>query len=80
FIRSIPWRTYLHLHSFYAGGRRPRSCRAARGGWPPLLQQVPETTSRRRALQIVYIPGSAARISQQEHLDVFGSEGKDVTC
>jgi phytanoyl-CoA hydroxylase len=35
---------------------------------------------RRRALQFVYVPASAARISQAERLAVFGSEGKDVTC
>lgn len=35
---------------------------------------------RRRALQFVYIPASAARITQGERLAVFGSEGKDVTC
>ncbi len=35
---------------------------------------------RRRALQFVYVPASAARISQAERLAVFGSEGKNVTC
>ncbi|HEY8743993.1 MAG TPA: phytanoyl-CoA dioxygenase family protein [Chloroflexota bacterium] len=35
---------------------------------------------RRRALQFVYIPAGAARITQGERLAVFGSEGKDVTC
>ncbi|HEX2037328.1 MAG TPA: phytanoyl-CoA dioxygenase family protein [Chloroflexota bacterium] len=35
---------------------------------------------RRRALQFVYIPASVARISAQERLAVFGSEGKDVEC
>lgn len=35
---------------------------------------------RRRALQFVYIPASAARISQEERLAVFGGEGKGVTC
>jgi len=35
---------------------------------------------RRRALQFVYIPASVGRISTPERLEVFGSEGKDVTC
>ena len=35
---------------------------------------------RRRALQFVYVPASAVRITQAERLAVFGSEGKDVTC
>lgn len=43
---------------------------------------TPANTSpeRRRALQFVFVPASAARISAAERLAVFGSEGKDVTC
>jgi phytanoyl-CoA hydroxylase len=43
---------------------------------------TPANTSpqRRRALQFVYVPASAARISAAERLAIFGSEGKDVTC
>jgi phytanoyl-CoA hydroxylase len=43
---------------------------------------TPANTSpqRRRALQFVYVPASAARINQSERLAVFGSEGKDVSC
>jgi phytanoyl-CoA hydroxylase len=35
---------------------------------------------RRRALQFVYIPATAGRITPAERLAVFGSEGKDVEC
>jgi phytanoyl-CoA hydroxylase len=35
---------------------------------------------RRRALQFVFIPAAAGRISPAERLAVFGSEGKDVQC
>jgi phytanoyl-CoA hydroxylase len=35
---------------------------------------------RRRALQFVYVPAAAGRITPAERLAVFGSEGKDVTC
>ncbi|HEY8744609.1 MAG TPA: phytanoyl-CoA dioxygenase family protein [Chloroflexota bacterium] len=38
------------------------------------------STQRRRALQFVYVPASAARINQAERLAVFGGEGKGVTC
>lgn len=38
------------------------------------------SAQRRRALQFVYVPASAARISAAERLAVFGSEGKNVTC
>ena len=43
---------------------------------------TPPTTStlRRRALQFHYYPASVARITAEERLKVFGSEGKDVTC
>ena len=34
----------------------------------------------RRALQFVYVPAAAGRITPAERLAVFGSEGKDVTC
>jgi phytanoyl-CoA hydroxylase len=44
-------------------------------GTPP--SQSPK---RRRALQFHYIPASVGRISSQERLAVFGSEGKDVEC
>jgi phytanoyl-CoA hydroxylase len=35
---------------------------------------------RRRAVQFHYGPASAVRISQDERLRIYGSEGKDVTC
>lgn len=35
---------------------------------------------RRRALQFVYVPAGAARISQEQRLAVFGGDGKGVTC
>ena len=35
---------------------------------------------RRRALQFVYVPSAAGRITPAERLAVFGSEGKDVQC
>lgn len=35
---------------------------------------------RRRALQFVYVPAAAGRITPAERLAVFGSEGKDVEC
>jgi phytanoyl-CoA hydroxylase len=38
------------------------------------------STLRRRALQFVYVPASAGRITPAERLAVFGSEGKDVEC
>ena len=38
------------------------------------------SSQRRRALQFVSVPASAARISQAERLAVFGGEGKGVTC
>ena len=43
---------------------------------------TPPTTSRhrRRALQFHYYPASVAKITAEERLAVFGSEGKDVTC
>ncbi|HXI19175.1 MAG TPA: phytanoyl-CoA dioxygenase family protein [Chloroflexota bacterium] len=43
---------------------------------------TPPTTSviRRRALQFHYCPASVARITAEERLKVFGSEGKNVTC
>ena len=47
-----------------------------------LLHGTPANASpmRRRALQFVYVPAEAARITPAERLAVFGSEGKDVTC
>lgn len=47
-----------------------------------LLHGTPANASpmRRRALQFVYVPADAARITPAERLAVFGSEGKDVTC
>jgi phytanoyl-CoA hydroxylase len=43
---------------------------------------TPATKSpkRRRALQFHYIPDQIGRITQEERMAVFGSEGKDVTC
>lgn len=35
---------------------------------------------RRRALQLHYAPADAVRISNDQRLEIFGSEGKDVTC
>lgn len=35
---------------------------------------------RRRALQFHYRPTDAVRISTEQRMEVFGSEGKDVTC
>ena len=47
-----------------------------------LLHGTPANASpmRRRALQFVYVPAEASRITPAERLAVFGSEGKDVTC
>jgi phytanoyl-CoA hydroxylase len=39
-----------------------------------------DSPRRRRALQFVYVPATAGRITPAERLAVFGSEGKDVTC
>jgi phytanoyl-CoA hydroxylase len=39
-----------------------------------------DSPRRRRALQFVYVPAAAGRITPAERLAVFGSEGKDVTC
>jgi phytanoyl-CoA hydroxylase len=44
-------------------------------GTPPTRSPM-----RRRALQFHYIPDRTGRISQEERMAVFGSEGKDVTC
>ncbi|MBI3971658.1 MAG: phytanoyl-CoA dioxygenase family protein [Chloroflexi bacterium] len=44
-------------------------------GTPPT-----QSERRRRALQFHYYPASVARITGEERLKVFGSEGKDVTC
>ena len=43
---------------------------------------TPATRSpkRRRALQLHYIPASVGRITTEERMAVFGSDGKDVTC
>jgi len=38
------------------------------------------SAQRRRALQYVYMPATAGRITPAERLAVFGSEGKDVEC
>ena len=38
------------------------------------------TDRRRRALQLHYIPASIEKISLEERLAVYGSEGKNVTC
>ena len=47
-----------------------------------LQHGTPANTSpkRRRALQFVYVPATAGRITPAERLAVFGSEGKDVQC
>jgi phytanoyl-CoA hydroxylase len=47
-----------------------------------LQHGTPTNTSakRRRALQFVYVPATAGRITPAERLAVFGSEGKDVQC
>ena len=39
-----------------------------------------DSPRRRRALQFVYVPSTAGRITPAERLAVFGAEGKDVTC
>lgn len=43
---------------------------------------TPPTRSprRRRALQFHYIPARTGRITEDQRMAVFGSEGKDVTC
>ncbi|MFC7624701.1 phytanoyl-CoA dioxygenase family protein [Microlunatus sp. GCM10028923] len=38
------------------------------------------TDQRRRAVQLHYIPVGTPQIPDQRRLDIFGSEGKDVTC
>lgn len=35
---------------------------------------------RRRALQLHYAPADAVRISNEQRLEIFGTEGKNVTC
>ena len=47
-----------------------------------LQHGTPANTSvlRRRALQFVYVPATAGRITPAERLAVFGSEGKNVVC
>ncbi|MCY4484547.1 MAG: phytanoyl-CoA dioxygenase family protein [Spirochaetaceae bacterium] len=37
-------------------------------------------TEGRRALQFHYVPAGAVRISTEQRMAVFGSEGKSVTC
>ena len=44
-------------------------------GTPPTRSPM-----RRRALQFHYIPDRTGRISSEDRMAVFGSEGKDVTC
>ncbi len=43
---------------------------------------TPHNTSplRRRALQFHYCPSNAQRISTEERMQLFGSEGRDVSC
>lgn len=36
--------------------------------------------SHRRALQFHYAPAGADRVSTEQRMAVFGSEGKSVTC
>jgi phytanoyl-CoA hydroxylase len=38
------------------------------------------TDQRRRAVQLHYVPAGTPQISDQRRLDIFGSEGKGVTC
>lgn len=38
------------------------------------------TTRRRRAVQLHYVPAGTPNIPDQRRLDIFGSEGKGVTC
>lgn len=38
------------------------------------------TAVRRRAVQFHYVPAAVARISNDERMLIFGSEGKDVSC
>ena len=58
---------------------RPGGCLLFHGllhhGTPPS-----RSPRRRRALQLHYKPADVGRISDDERLAVFGSEGKDVTC
>ncbi len=51
--------------------------------WHGLLHHgspVNHSSQRRRALQLHYKPASAADITTQERMDVYGSDGKDVEC
>ena len=41
---------------------------------------INRTTGRRRAVQFHYVPTGTAHVSEQRRLDIFGSEGKGVTC
>jgi hypothetical protein len=38
------------------------------------------TGTRRRAVQFHYVPRSAVQVTEDEHLAVFGSEGRGATC
>ncbi|WP_162458416.1 phytanoyl-CoA dioxygenase family protein [Pseudactinotalea terrae] len=38
------------------------------------------TEKRRRAIQLHYVPQGVPGVSDQRRLDIFGDEGKDVTC
>ncbi|WP_142057070.1 phytanoyl-CoA dioxygenase family protein [Pseudonocardia kunmingensis] len=38
------------------------------------------TATRRRALQLHFHPASAVRTTEERRMEIFGSEGKDVTC
>ncbi|MEV0291157.1 phytanoyl-CoA dioxygenase family protein [Kribbella sp. NPDC050820] len=38
------------------------------------------TDTRRRAVQLHYLPAGTPGIPQERRLEIFGSEGKDVTC
>ncbi|MEU6662122.1 phytanoyl-CoA dioxygenase family protein [Streptomyces sp. NPDC046821] len=44
-------------------------------GTPPNL-----TTTRRRAVQLHYVPAETPQTPEQERLGVFGADGKDATC
>ncbi|MFI7066803.1 phytanoyl-CoA dioxygenase family protein [Kribbella sp. NPDC050124] len=38
------------------------------------------TDTRRRAVQLHYLPAGSSDIPEERRLEIFGSEGKDVTC
>ncbi|MGL5929148.1 MAG: phytanoyl-CoA dioxygenase family protein [Dermatophilaceae bacterium] len=44
-------------------------------GTPPNL-----TSTRRRAVQLHYLPTATPQVPDERRLDIFGSEGRNVTC